>query len=286
MTRRLKGRGHIGRKRTGAARGLFRVLRRFNRDGGPLMAASISYFALMSLIPLLFTGINLLAYFLGRSPALRVAAVNYLRALYPMVGRTLTAEIGRVVEHPQLGWISLAVFLWLGSLVFSSLEYSINTIYKTAKRRHFVVTTALSFSMVLISGAFMMASFWATYLPEFIARHQNIFTLTDAVRSFMEGVVLKVLSFLMVLLSFSALYKVLPNKKVPWGLAARGGFIAAVLWESSKYAFAWYVGKAGLGSIYGSFTTIIIFLLWIYYSSAILLLVAEMLHMEEQGEIS
>lgn len=281
--RRRRGRKKAGLK--GALGLLASGFAAFHKDGGFHLAASMSYYALMSLIPLLFVIINVFAYFLGRSQDLHEMVLGYVRSLYPMLGNTLTAEIDRVVEHSKLGWVSMAIFLWLGSAVFGSLEYSMDTIFKTKKRRHFLVSTVLSFGMVMISGLFMVASFWLSYIPAFILSHQNIFPATNPVIFLMKGVLLKVTASLLVLIAFTSLYKLLPNRKVSLRLALRGGIAAAALWEASKYAFAWYVGSVSrLGSIYGSFSAIIIFLLWIYYSSVILLLVAEMVHIMDQGK--
>ena len=277
-----------GRKRAGIG-GVLRLLAKafagFYKDGGFNLAASMSYYALMSLIPLLFVLINVFAYFLGKSQDLHAMVLGYAKTMYPMLGNTLTREIDRVVEHNRLGWVSMAAFLWLGSIVFGSLEYAMDTIFKTKKRRHFIVSTVLSFGMVMVAGLFMVVSFWASYIPAFILSHQNIFQASNQVVFLTKGALLKVTAFVLVFISFTSLYKLLPSRKVRLRVAARGGLVAAALWEASKYAFAWYVGNVSpLGSLYGSFSAVIIFLLWIYFSSVILLLVAEMVHIMDQGK--
>ena len=258
-------------------RGLAVLFGRFLDNGGIHMAASISYNALMSLFPLIIIMINLFGYFLGHSPNLHAVVLNYIKTLYPMAGPTLTREISRVVEQGRMNWIGLAVFLWLGSLVFSSVEFSINTIFKADKRRKFIVSTAISFGMVMLAGVFLVVSFWAAWLPQFILRHQDLIPMSGAVRLLTKNLLINSMSVLLTFVSFTLIYKLLPHRKVTLRHAAWGGLVAAFLWETAKYTFAWYIGNvADIGGIYGSLSAIIVFLLWIYYSAVILLLVAEM----------
>ena len=101
-----------------------------------------------------------------------------------------------------------------------------------------------------------------------------------------KSVALQIAPAFFTFLSFTAMYKVLPHKKVRLELAAIGGVVAAALWEGAKYAFAWYVGDvADISGIYGSLTAIIVFLLWIFYTAVILLLVAEMVNILDKDRI-
>ncbi len=285
MTRQRSKRAfHKGK---GVVRSVAVVFREFYKDGGMFMAASISFYSLLSLIPLLYFFINVFVYFIGESPNLQAAVFAYVKTIYPMMGPTLTREIARVMGHTRLGWISIVVFLWMGSLVFSSLEYSVNVMFRTEKKRHFVTAAGLSFVMVMVSGIFLAASFWVAYIPTFVRVHQDVIPWSDLVRVFARSVLIKALSLIMIFLSFTSLYKVLPKISVPLRQAAIGGLAAAMLWEASKYAFAWYVGSvSGLAGIYGSLSAIIMFLLWIFYSSTIFLLVAKMVYLRGRGEIT
>jgi len=270
----------------GAAISLGTLLREFYGDGGMFMAASISYYALLSLVPLIYFFINTFAYFIGASPHLQTAVFTYVKTIYPMLGQTLTREITRVMQHTRLGWISLVAYLWLGSLVFISLEYSVNMMFRTQKKRHFIKAVGVSAGMVILSGFFMAVSFWVAYIPTLVRNNRDIIPWPELVTHLTGGMPVKALSFILVFLSFSALYKVLPNRKVKTKLAVSGGLIAATLWEASKYAFAWYLAGSGLSGLYGSLSAIIMFLVWIFYSAAIFLLVAKLVYLGERGEIT
>jgi len=283
----MKKRDRLKRHANGVLRVIPRAVTQFYRDGGTYMAASISFYALTSLVPLIFILINVFGYFLGRSPNLQKAIINYVKVLYPMLGATLTREIARIASHSDPGWLSIIVFMWLASLVFTSIEYSMNTIFRTEKRRHFVVATVLSFSLIVLSGLLMVASFWISYIPKFLAHHQNVITQSDVVQYMTRSVVIQVMPLFLMFLAFTSLYKLLPRRNIPLKYAAAGGAAAAILWETAKYAFSWYIGNVvDMGNVYGSLTAIIIFLLWIYYSSVVLLLVAESVFLMQRDKIS
>ena len=91
-----------------------------------------------------------------------------------------------------------------------------------------------------------------------------------------------IIPFLLIMMTCSAIYKILPHAPVSWRNALIGGGITALLWEAAKHLFTWYAAESlTLGGIYGSLSTIILFLLWIFYSAAILLFGAEIVHKME-----
>ena len=263
---------------------LSRAFNKFVDDGGFYLAAAISFYALVSFIPLLLIIINLFVYVLGRSHDLQAAVFGYVNTLYPLAGVTLKREIGRILRHRGRGWIGLVVFLWLSTLAFDSIEFSLNKIFKSSGKRRFIATKLLTFGLVLLSGVVFMLSFWAAYLPAFLKKHPNIITRSETFAFISRSFFVQLTPFLLTLLAFTAIYKLLPARKVSLRQAAFAGVVAAVLWETAKYAFAWYVGNISLLGVYGSLSAIIFFMLWIYYSSLILLFVGEGLYIGVYGK--
>ena len=83
---------------------------------------------------------------------------------------------------------------------------------------------------------------------------------------------------------FFLIYKIVPNKKIRWRPALHAACFASLLWEVAKQLFGWYVTHLGKFSlVYGSLSTLAIFFLWIYYSSAVLILGGEMAFLLESG---
>jgi membrane protein len=84
---------------------------------------------------------------------------------------------------------------------------------------------------------------------------------------------------------FFLIYKIIPNKKVLFTSALQAAFFAGLLWELAKYLFAWYVLHLARYSLYyGSLSTLAIFVLWVYYSSTILVVGGEFAYFLEEGQ--
>jgi membrane protein len=84
-----------------------------------------------------------------------------------------------------------------------------------------------------------------------------------------------ILSFLVAVFLFSLLFKILPDAKIKWKDVLIGGFVTAIFFILGKWAIGIYLGQSNLTSIYGAAGSIIIFMVWVYYSSVILYLGAE-----------
>jgi membrane protein len=82
---------------------------------------------------------------------------------------------------------------------------------------------------------------------------------------------------------FFLIYKIIPNKKINFKTALQAALFTSLLWEGAKHFFGWYIlGLEGFTVIYGSLSTLAIFVLWVYYSSAILLVGGEVAYFLEK----
>ncbi|MGA2193596.1 MAG: YihY/virulence factor BrkB family protein [Nitrospirota bacterium] len=270
---------------TAPLRHAYRLLIMYVKDGGPNLAAAISFYAIISFIPLLFIFINILAYFLGRHADLQSAALRYVQELYPVAGTAIRREIALIISK-RVGWISFIAFIWAAVIMFNSINYAINKIFKTLRHRAYLLGMLTSFVMILAAGVFFTVSFWLAYIPKFLDAHPNIITQSGVVRFLTHSVLLQAAPLLFTFLAFTMIYKFLPRRKISMAQAAAGGMIAGLLWEASKYVFAWYIGNIANLSLYGSLAAAIIFMLWIYYSANILLLVAELMYIAVHRKFS
>ncbi|MBI4699444.1 MAG: YihY/virulence factor BrkB family protein, partial [Nitrospirae bacterium] len=88
-----------------------------------------------------------------------------------------------------------------------------------------------------------------------------------------------IMPFILVFLTFTVIYVIIPRIRISWLNAFKGALLVTVMWEAAKYFFTWYVRNVThLGTIYGSLTTFILFLVWFYYSSCIFLFGAEVVN--------
>ncbi|MEW6410515.1 MAG: YihY/virulence factor BrkB family protein [Nitrospirota bacterium] len=252
----------------------------FWRDGCFIFAASISFFSIMSLIPLLFIVMTIFGHIIGVHEETYAFIVSYMKRLFPGIEQTITNELVKIRSYKALGTLSIIIFLWLSSQVFFSIEYSVNVVFKTQKKRHPLLTTLLSLLGITLVLMFFIISFLITSIAEVIKEHPSLILNLPIIGFLTYHFVLKfLLPLILVSLSFSWIFKVMPNRKVDTRYAITGGVITAALWEIAKHLFTLYVPNIMLiGKIYGSLLTAIIFLLWIYYSSTILLLGAELVY--------
>ena len=208
--------------------------------------------------------------------------VPFLKIFFPHIDQSIIKEIKRLSGVKGFSDAMNAALFLMAIQVFYSIEYAVNITFKTKKPRTFIYTTTISVFMVFFSGILYLFSIGITSLTKILKTAKidligipyieisiNFLFIHDTIINYL-------IPFILVFLSLIWLYKFLPNKKVRIKDAATGAFLTAILWEAAKHIFTWYVGEvADYKSLYGSLTTIIVFLLWIYYSASILLFGAE-----------
>ncbi len=260
----------------------FRIIGRgfldFLRDKGLMLAASMSYFSIMALVPFCLFLVTVFGYFLGQYPEFYEFLLAKLTGFFPTVTQGITDDLTVIISYQGIGKFSLLLYGLLSYQLFASMETSLNMIFKVKKRRNFVVSLIVSLVVVTLIIALLTVSFAAATLMPFLK------TLGAEFPGIRIGKITKyllqfVLPFVLVLSSIMLLYVVLPKTKVSLSAALRGAFFAAVMLEIAKHGFTWYViNVAHFGKIYGPLAAFVMFLLWIFYSSSIFLIGAEIVH--------
>lgn len=257
------------------------VARKYVEDAGPLLAAAISFFTLLSVIPLVLLGIWALGQFLSSAQAFR-HVVDYLEAYLPGSGDIVEPYLRALVKgRHTLGWVAIGGLTWSASQGFVILELAMNLALRVRARRSFVVSRLLGLGMILLAGGSLGLSLLITSTLTAIRAYSlpligwqpgqipAVWTVTGVLVS--TG---------LAILSFTVIYRVMPNTRVPWRPALIAGAIAGLAWEIAKRAFAWYLPLAtatAIKQVYGSVAGVIGLVVWIYYSAVILVLGAELL---------
>ncbi|MBC7105498.1 MAG: YihY/virulence factor BrkB family protein, partial [Firmicutes bacterium] len=157
--------------------------------------------------------------------------------------------------------------------LFTAIEFSLNKIFKTAKKRHFIMSLLMSFFIILLITFTVAASFAFTYLIRIF--QPMIFSEL----SILLGFFLKyLLPFVLMFVITTLLYKILPNKKIKLSSILIGALITTVLIEIAKYVFAFYVVKIiKINTLYGSLSTFLALLMWLFYGWAVFIYGAELI---------
>lgn len=252
-----------------------------NEDNVPLLAAALAYYTMFSLAPLLIIVIAIAGAIYGEE----AARGEIVRQLQGLVGRDGAEFIQSMIQNASKpgsgGGVATLVgvgFLIFGaSGVFGQLQAALNTIWEVKPKpgravKSFVQARFLSFAMVLVIGFLLLVSLVLSAAFSGLSSYFGGF-LPEA---FQFGQILNfVISFTLVTLLFASIYKFLPDVKVPWKNLWVGSAVTALLFNIGKFLIGLYLGNSSVGSSYGAAGSLVVVLLWVFYSAQILLFGAE-----------
>ena len=272
---------------------VFTILRdtfkRFNDDKCWNSAIVVSYFAFLCAVPVVSLFIYVTTKLIGSSEfalrSLNLFTDEFFAKLDPSFFIRLQ-DISKNINN--LGWFGLIGSLISASFLFSNLIYTINLIFRAKYERSFVYNRLIEYSIMFAMGIILLISlaitaFWAALhralqTSQFVSAHLNPRAVALVDNVLIQYLVPLALTFLV----FFTLYKFIPEVKVFTRSAILAAMISAVLWETFKRIFAFYVANfSAIGIVLskivqGTLTSIIFFLLWITFSLVILLWGAEL----------
>jgi membrane protein len=250
----------------------------FFKDGGIMLAGSLSYFSMMALVPFCIFVITIFGYILGHYHGFYEFFSNRLVSFFPDITSGITKELRKLIIFKGIGTISLVIYGILSFQVFSSIENALNVIFKVKKKRTFFWSIILSLIIVTLIIIMIIISFAATSLIPLLKTLRQVFP--DLRIGMITGFLIQyVVPFFAVLFTVTVLYTFFPKTRVRISHAFIGALFTTVFLEVAKHIFTWYVGTVvKFGTIYGPLTAFIVFLLWVFYSSCIFLLGAEIVH--------
>ena len=245
----------------------------FFRNEAFYLAASIAYFLIVSLVPLGLLLVALFGYVLGGNEELYNFLLSKLIDFFPAVTSEITGELKNLITFNKgISVITFFIYGFLALQLFYSIERAMDVIFKVTKKRHFLLSFFWAIFIVTLVIIFSIISFTVSSVAGFFYDHPvNILGLQ---LGYWAAILLKyVAPFLLVLLTFTTVFKIVPHVKVHTRHALAGSMLVTVLLELAKHLFTFVVKNIGyIGTIYGSLTTFILFLLWMYYLSCIFLL--------------
>lgn len=247
----------------------------FLKDECFYLAASISFFSILSIVPLSLLIITLFGYFIGENQRLYHFVISGLLNLFPAVTKDVTEELKNVIIYKSINILMLCIYSVLSLQLFYSMERAINVIFKIPRKRHLLLFVFWSIFIVTLLIVFLLLSFTISSYAGLLREYSvNVIGVEVGVKA---AIILKYIApFILVLMTFTAIYVIIPRVKISWRNAFTGAAFVTVLWELAKHVFTYYVKNiVHFGTIYGSLTTFVLFLLWIFYCSSIFLLGAE-----------
>ncbi len=256
----------------------------FLRHGCGSLAASLAFFALLSLFPLVFMLLYGVSFFVSHDVIGGQVLLSFLKGFLPTLGERLAVELQRVGEMNTVRWLVFLAFAWFGTLVFYELEYALNVVFESTWKRHPLISTAIAVALQGAVGLLLILSYVATQTVNYlIAYVPHLWGLNLIAIAAHDLFLTYTLPFLMAFLTVGALYRYVPRRQPEWREAMIGSLTFSLLWVAAKLLFVTYNEYATIYTkLYGSLLEVILLLLWIYYSAALFLLGAEIAHALQQ----
>ena len=253
--------------------------RKFYADSCPTLAAAIAFYALLSLIPVLFLVIAILGYVLGSSQDTAQAVLASFREFIPHLSDDFTRNLESVVANRgRLSWLGLASLIIAAGLVFQATEFALDRIFAVEQPRGFLRSRLLSMGLLVAMGVVLLFSFYVGVVFHTLTADPDLVPFGhDLVVPLARGLRIQYLtSVALVLASFAAALRVFPHAPVGWREALLGGAVGTVLWEVARRFFLWYLANlAQFSVVYGSLGALVAVMVWIYMSATIFLYAAE-----------
>jgi len=250
-------------------------------DSAIRLAASVTFYTIFSLAPLVIITISIAGAVFGEAAA-RGQLLSYVEQFTGPEAAGIIQVVIQNAHGSRSGLfytvIGIAVLLLGATAVFAELQHALNRVWEVESPggiRNTIVDRLLSFLMVLgVGGLLVVALLVSTGLAVAAAFLEHTVPFLPYV-FFLFNIALP---FGIVTLLFAMFYKVLPDVRIGWADVWVGALLTAGLFVIGNFLLGFYLSRGSLASVYGAAGSFVVFLLWIYYSVQIFLLGAELTH--------
>lgn len=255
------------------------TFKEFAEDKAPRLGAALAYYTIFSIGPLLLIAISMAGIFLGRQAAEGRVSEELGKVFGPQMSQALEQMI-QAASEPRSGIIATiigVVMLLVGaSGLFAQLKDALNTIWNVESKsaegiKGFIKDRFLSMAMVLGVGFLLLVTLLLDAIISAMGSYAEQFVGGEPL---MHAIQLTV-SLVVTTVLFAAIFRILPDLEIAWKDVRLGAFITAILFVLGKFALGLYLGKAAVGSSYGAAGSLVVLLVWVYWSAQILFLGAE-----------
>ena len=234
-------------------------------------SAAIAYYALLSLFPFLLLVVSILDSIATATPADREAVISFVFRYFPtQAGEFVSNQLGSAGVRG--GWAGGLALTWASLGVFGAITSAINEAWGVEKQRSFLKHRLVSFLMFVAAGLVMIVSLLlvsainvarANWFGELLARFRWLTAL--------QTLTLDYLATILLIIGLGLVFYFIPNAKTRFRDVWVGAILTGLLWRLVFDAFAWYVKTGQLTQVHRSITAVVVFLLWVYVSSIILM---------------
>lgn len=251
------------------------AFRLFQKNDPLRLAGATAFFANFALPPILLILIRLFGFFMDR----KTLAARLFERLANILDDDSTGQIRqtlrniRGIDHQWYATlISFVFFLFVATTLFNVIKNSMDQIWSIGKKEHvgFMFTMKLrarSMVIILLAGLLFLVGFLTDSIQAFIGVYIN--TAAPTFAKFFLSVLNQLLFIAIVMVWFTVLFRFLTNGRPTWKAALRGGILTAVLFTFGKYILRILLPLSGIGNVYGTSGSIVLIMLFVFYSSFI-----------------
>ncbi len=262
----------------------------WNEDKAPRLAAALSFSTIFSIAPLIILIIAIVGTVLGLGGGLQHPHGNVEAKLLDQIQSHVGAQTANMIRDmvaasfskPHQGIIAQIIgwltFIIGASGVFAALQDSLNTVWHVEPKKQSIWLTirqrVASLGMILVIGFLLLVTFVLSAALAFVSTYlTHLLPFPGA--GLLFTVVNYVVSLAIVTVLFALIYKILPDATIAWADVWTGAGITSLLFVIGQALIGLYLAKSGTASAYGAAGSLLVLLLWIYYSAMILLFGAE-----------
>ena len=254
------------------------VITEFIADNVLKYSASLAYYTVLALAPLLVIVLFTSSVFFGKA----AMSGELYTEIKGMVGNEAATQIQGAIQNIHLSkdnfvatGIGATILLVSATGIFGEMQDSLNRIWglRIKSRKvwwKLILDRLISFSLILSLGFVLIVSLALNALVAILSA--KIDKLVSGMGDTFIYVIDNFISVAITTLLFATIFKVLPDAKIRWKDVLVGAFITALLFMLGKYGIGFYLGKSKLATIYGAAGSVMIIMIWVYYSAAILYL--------------
>lgn len=260
---------------------LGRAFGEWNKDDSPRLAAALAFYSILSLTPLTLLAVSVASVWFGAEAA-RGELVHQVGSLVGRAGAEVVQNALANAHESETGTLAsvlgMITLLFGASGVFGELQAAMNKIFELpdepvpAGWAQFLLGKLFSFGMVLATGFLLVVSL---VLSALISGLSGFLERSGMLWPYLLSTVNFFGSLAVFALVFAAIFRYLPARRVNWSAARAGGVLTAILFTLGKTLIGMYLGHAAVATPFGAAGSLVVMVVWIYYSALIVFFGAE-----------